>query len=118
MGLTVRRGDIVVLQYPIKKYFSFICNEAHARGAKVVALIHDLGSMRRRKLTIEKEISRLMHADYVIASNDTMKGWLLQHGFTHGLGALQLFDYRSASTCPDIVASERTALPRVVYAGH
>lgn len=117
LGLTVRRGDIVVLQYPIKKYFSFICNEAHARGAKVVALIHDLGSMRRRKLTIEKEILRLMHADYVIASNDTMKGWLLQHGFTHGLGALQLFDYRSASTCPDIVASERTALPRVVYAG-
>ena len=117
LGLTVKPGDIVVLQYPIKKYFSFICDEAHARGAKVVALIHDLGSMRRRKLTVKKEISRLMHADYVIASNATMRDWLSQQGYKHGLGALQLFDYRSVSVCTKTREDGRTALPRIVYAG-
>jgi glycosyltransferase involved in cell wall biosynthesis len=97
MMFTVRRGDVIVLQYPVKKYFSFICDCAHLHHAKVVALIHDLGSMRRKKLTVEKEISRLMHADYVIASNDTMAEWLADHGYSKGLGALGLFDYRSES---------------------
>lgn len=117
LSMTVRRGDIVVLQYPVKKYFAFVCNMAHAHGAKVVAIIHDLGSMRRRKLTVAKEIRRLMHADYVIASNATMKDWLSKNGFTNGLGALQLFDYRSASPCRERAARNSEAVPRVVYAG-
>ena len=117
LSMTVRRGDIVVLQYPVKKYFAFVCNMAHAHGAKVVAIIHDLGSMRRRKLTVAKEIRRLMHADYVIASNATMKDWLSKNGFTNGLGALQLFDYRSASPCRERSAEDPETVPRVVYAG-
>ncbi|MBP5628322.1 MAG: galactofuranosyltransferase [Bacteroidaceae bacterium] len=103
MMFCVKRGDSILLQYPIKKYFAFICRVARMRGAKTTALIHDLGSMRRKKLTVEKEIRRLMHADHVIASNETMKGWLRDHGFTKPLGALGLFDYRSKA--------ERTTWP-------
>lgn len=103
MVFCVKRGDSILLQYPIKKYFAFICRVARMRGAKTMALIHDLGSMRRKKLTIEKEIRRLMHADRVIASNETMKCWLRDHGFTKPLGALGLFDYRSKA--------ERTTWP-------
>ena len=40
---------------------------AHMRGARVVVIIHDLGSFRRKALTPEKEICRLNHADYIIA---------------------------------------------------
>ena len=79
-----------------------------------MALIHDLGSFRRKKLTIEKEINRLMHADYVIASNDAMKTWLKEHGYQHPLGALQLFDYRSTSQSRGQQPSEHL---RLVYAG-
>ena len=113
----LRKGDIVVLQYPVKKYFAFLCRAAHLRGAKVVTLIHDLGSMRRRKLTISQEIDRLMHADYVIASNDVMRQWLDKHGCTHPLGALGLFDYRSKTTHQE---KENTGAPKersIVYAG-
>ena len=39
----IQKGDVVVLQYPVKKYFSFICNMAHIKEAKTVSLIHDLG---------------------------------------------------------------------------
>ena len=114
----LRKGDVVVLQYPVKKYFSFLCRVAHLRGAKVVALIHDLGSMRRKKLTIHKEINRLMHADYVIASNEVMRMWLSKHGYTHPLGALGLFDYRSV-TCHQEKAGEQKGpwTPSIVYAG-
>ena len=114
--LRVRKDDTLVLQYPVKKYFSFICNVAHLRGAHVIALIHDLGSMRRKKLTVEKEISRLMHADYVIASNEVMKEWLHAHGFTHSLGALGLFDYRSQST-HSAEHDKQGGEPILVYAG-
>ena len=49
MSSKVQKGDIIVLQYPVKKYFSLICRIAHRRGAKTIALIHDLGCMRRKK---------------------------------------------------------------------
>ena len=113
---SVRQDDIVFLQYPVKKYFAFLCRVAHLRGAKTIALIHDLGSFRRKKLTVEKEIARLMHADYVIASNDQMRHWLEEHGYRHPLGSLGLFDYRSPAE--NIHKESRlSGRPRLVYAG-
>lgn len=49
----LHKGDILLLQYPLKKYFTFVCRIAHLRGAKVIALIHDLGCMRRKALTVK-----------------------------------------------------------------
>lgn len=114
--LRVRPGDIVFLQYPIKKYFAFICSVARLRGAKTVALIHDLGVFRRKKLTEKKEISRLMCADYVIASNETMEQWLKAHGLTKSTGALGVFDYQSEARCRE-TSSYTPGQARVVYAG-
>ncbi len=114
---SVRRGDVILLQYPVKKYFSFLCNVAHWQGAKTAALIHDLGSFRRKKLTVEKEISRLMHADYVIASNDEMKRWLQEHGYQHPLGSLGLFDYRSDAENRHCGGGPAASCLRLVYAG-
>lgn len=111
----LRRGDILVLQYPLKKYYVFICNMAHLRGAKVVTVIHDLGSFRRRKLTIEHEINRLNHSDYVIAHNEKMKKWLVEHGSKSKLGTLEIFDYLSTSVA---AISSKVEKPfRILYAG-
>ena len=77
-----------MLQYPLKKYFTFVCNMAHQRGAKVIVIIHDLGSFRRKALTVEQEISRLNHADYIIAHNEKMKKWLEDNGCKAKLGVL------------------------------
>lgn len=114
--IMLRRGDKLVLQYPVKKYFSFICFMAHIKGAKTMALIHDLGSFRRKKLTVRKEIHRLSHADFVIASNDRMKSWLENHGLTTQMGALGLFDYRSPST-PQSYQHTIGQPYHIVYAG-
>ena len=91
------KGDILVLQYPLKKYYELVCDMAHARGAKVVTLIHDLGSFRRKALTVEREIVRLNHSDVVIAHNDNMCAWLRDNGCRSRLLPLGIFDYLTPS---------------------
>ncbi len=112
---SLRKNDVLFLQYPVKKYFSFLCDIARMKGAHAVALIHDLGSFRRKKLTVEKEIRRLSHANYIIASNDNMASWLKEHGLRKPVGSLGLFDYRSNSPCQKTTTEKSNA--RVVYAG-
>lgn len=113
-ALKVRRGDTVFLQYPVKKYFTLICRIARMRGAVTVALIHDLGSCRRRKLTVEQEIRRLNHADTVIATNAVMERWLVEHGIASRHDSLGLHDYLSdAEAAPEATGEAMS----VAYAG-
>lgn len=93
---SLRKGDVLIVQYPLKKYFSFVCNVAHWRGCKVVTIIHDLGSFRRKKLTPKEEIKRLDHSDCIIAHNESMKQWLLDHNSKAHIISLQVFDYLSS----------------------
>lgn len=92
-----------------------MCQIAHCKGAKVVVVIHDLGSFRRKKLTVAQEIRRLGHADYIIAHNSRMKQWLLDNGCKVPLGVLEIFDYLSETTASShLVPSQPYG---VVYAG-
>ena len=111
----MHKGDRLILQYPFKKYFTFICRMAHQKGVKVIVLIHDLGSFRRKALTIKQEINRLNHADYIIAHNDRMKAWLEEHHCKAQIGKLGIFDYLSESTAKpkDVIRKPYS----VVYAG-
>lgn len=93
--LLLRKGDLLFLQYPIKKYFSFLCHVARMKGAVTVALIHDIGSIRTHRLTPQQEVKRLSNSDYIIASNEKMIEWLKEHGMKKPMVPLQLFDYRS-----------------------
>lgn len=112
---TVSKDDVLVLQYPLKKFYPFVCRMAHLRGCKVVTLIHDLGSFRRKKLTIPQEIKRLSASDVLIVHNKFMKQWLEEQGYGKPMVCLDIFDYLS-----DTVASERPApgsVYKVTYAG-
>lgn len=86
---------ILFLQYPMKKYYYLVCTIAQLRGCKVIALIHDLGSFRRKKLTVNKEMKRLKKTDYIIALNSKMAEWLKENGFEGGIGSLGIWDYLS-----------------------
>ncbi len=115
-SLSLRRGDVLVLQYPVKKYFSFLCRVARARGVRVVAFIHDLGTFRRRALTVEKEISRLAMAGEVIAANASMASWLRARGLSVPVYEMGLHDYLStARPAADVAVPRRKT--EVVYAG-
>ncbi len=94
-SMLVRKGDVLVLQYPLKKYFSFCCNIAHSRGAKVITVIHDLNSFRSKRLTPEQERARLDHSDVIIAHNEKMQTLLEGYGLQHPIVQLGIFDYLS-----------------------
>lgn len=113
---TIPRNGILFLQYPMKKYFSFVCAIAHLKNTKTVTVIHDLGTFRRKKLNAAKEIKRLNGADYIIAQNETMLNWLKDHGYKKGLGVLGIFDYLSESTN---TSHQKSSSPRYIvnYAG-
>ena len=114
-GFCLHKGDMLVLQYPLKKYYSFVCNIAHFRGCKVITLIHDLGCFRRKKQTEAQEILRLNHADYIIAHNDVMKKWLEDRNCQAQVGSLEIFDFLSPSQ-PE--GTDKIRKPyRVTYAG-
>lgn len=98
MMFCVRRTDIIVLQYPVKKYYTFLCRIARWRGAKTITVMHDLMALHRHRISISTEASRLSHTDYIIASNDAMKRWIESLGVKCPIGSLGLFDYRSEAT--------------------
>ena len=112
----LHRGDVLILQYPLKKYYVYVCRMAHLRGCKVVTLIHDLGSFRRQKLTILHEITRLNYSDYVIAHNSAMKNWLQEQGCKAILGELEIFDYLSEGINVKEYATSQSPY-KVLYAG-
>ena len=93
MMFCIRKGDRLVLQYPVKKYFSFICRVAHWRKAQIIVIIHDLMSLHRKRVTLETELSRLSKGDVIIASNEKMQQWLAAQGLQRPMTPLGLFDY-------------------------
>lgn len=111
----LRKGDTLVLQYPLKKYYAFVCRTAHARGAKVITVIHDLGSFRRKALTVGQETRRLSHSDCIIAHNDNMRRHLVKAGCKAPIVTLKIFDYLSDTSMPE--SHEPVKPYTVVYAG-
>lgn len=113
----MKKDDTIVLQYPLKKYFSFVCHIAHLKGANPICVIHDLGSFRRKKLTIKQEIKRLSNSDYIIASNKAMASWLKEYGMKKPLGDLGLFDYLSGNEGTTKSMDSDSGTKKVVFAG-
>lgn len=114
-SVQLSKGDILFLQYPLKKYFTYICKVAHLRGARVAVLIHDLGSFRRKALTVGQELKRLGNADYIIATNAVMADHLKSLGLKCPIGSLDAWDYLTATD--PIPSRVRENDIRVAYAG-
>lgn len=95
LPLKIEPGDTLLIQYPFKKFYSYICYIANLRGAKTITLIHDLGSFRRKRLSEKKEIKMLSGTDFIIAHNETMCNWLIERKIQKPVISLDLFDYLS-----------------------
>lgn len=53
-SLLLSPNDRLVLQYPLKKYYTWICRIAHLRNAKVITLVHDLVLFEEENLPYHK----------------------------------------------------------------
>ena len=111
----VKKGDVVLVQYPFKKYYELVCNLTHMKGGKVITLIHDLGSFRRKKLTVEQENVRLNHTDVLIVHNEAMQDFLVKNGFRKPIVTLGIFDYLALTEGKTPSKGEEEW--QVVYAG-
>lgn len=94
---TLKKGDVLLIQYPFKKFYVCQCAISHMKGARTVTLIHDLGTFRRHKLTASQEIAKLSHTDYIIVHNPCMMKWIKDNGCEIPMGSLDIFDYLSDS---------------------
>lgn len=112
---TIHKGDTLIIQYPFKKFYEHQCRIAHWKGAKVITLIHDLGTFRRHKLTANQEIIRLSHSDYIIAHNPTMMQWLINNGCKKKIVSLDIFDYLAETNPKD--SDLQSPYNHIVYAG-
>lgn len=114
-SVNLHKNDILLIQYPLKKYYSFMCRIARLKGARTITLIHDLGSFRRQKLTIPQEIKRLNQSHYIIAHNTSMQKWLQDNGLSVDNGCLEIFDYLSAQPAPE--RTPNLSSFKIIYAG-
>lgn len=112
---SIKKNDLIVIQYPFKKYYVFLCKIANLKGAKTISLIHDLGSFRRKKLNAKQEKKRLAHSHYLISLNCYMKEFLVNSGYTQAIGSLEMWDYLSPSTPK--ASNKNKSIPEVIYAG-
>ncbi len=113
----IGKGDTILIQYPFKKFYVIQCNIAHFKGAKVITLIHDLGTFRRRKLTAKQEIKRLSHSDVIICHNKNMNDWLKKHGCQQPLVNLEIFDYLSVEQPSANQTQTKDTISSIVFAG-
>lgn len=94
LGLSrLRRGDVLVVQYPVKGYLPLIRKVAAAKGVKTVALLIDLDSFREKTLTPEQEIPILNSFDAILTHNVSMRRWLASHGCTSLMVDYEIMDY-------------------------
>lgn len=112
----MKKGDMLFLQYPMKKFYYMACTLAKMKGGRVVAVIHDLGAFRRHKLTPEGENKRLSKTDFLVVHNPTMRDYLTEHGYKGGIHCLQIFDYLAPNEPADYAVPHTPW--RVVYAGN
>jgi glycosyltransferase involved in cell wall biosynthesis len=113
--IKLKKGDVIFLQYPYKKFYKITCLTAHLKGAKVVAVVHDLGAFRRHKLTEQEENKRLNATDCLIVHNEAMEEHLLKYGFKKPILNLGIFDY-IVGVKPQEVQPAHTPWS-IVYAG-
>lgn len=118
-ALRLRRGDVLVLQYPAK-YYSTICRIAHRKGVRVVTFIHDLDCFRVKRRSVEGEMRLMNLSDALIGCNPTVCRWLADNGYVgHNkrgiIVPMHVFDFMSDAQCVDRRSVGITR--KVVYAG-
>lgn len=124
---TVEPGSWIIVQHPNENIYMAnryidVCRKI--KDCHFIALIHDLNSIRKSLMAGEDPLTRrnqladdvlLKKFDYLICHNDSMKEYLVEHGFDgNRIIVLGIFDYLHDCELPQM----RTKEKRVVIAGN
>ena len=98
-----QKGDLILYQHPSYGYriSLFWCNLIQKKRVRLVALIHDLESLRmglavnyNAKTSNIADVILLNQMDYIICHNDKMKQYLTKNGISEKkIYSLEIFDY-------------------------
>ncbi len=124
---TLKKGDILLIQFPVIQHSLLQFLPVHAarrRGVRIVLLIHDLDTLRggkKENKSLPKEMrlfleekTLLKEADRIIVHNDRMKAALAEIGVDQRkMRSLGIFDYLA----PDGLFAEADRKGPVVIAG-
>ncbi len=102
----MRKGDVLVVQYPLKIYVPLILRMAKKKGIETVALLIDLDSFREKQLTPAEEVALLNKFDVVLTHNVGMRKWLEEHGCISKLIDYEIMDYLHGESTPLLEAPE------------
>ncbi len=91
--LRIKKDSTICIQYPLKKYYHFIVIIAKLKKCKIITIIHDLRSSRKRKISIKEEISLFNKNNLIISHNHKMTKWLCDNGLKTQIKNLEIFDY-------------------------
>lgn len=108
---------ILFIQYPTKKYYVLLCRVAHLKNTRVISLIHDLGSFRRKRISIEQEIGRLNHSDFIIATNQKMTDWLTDNKVKAKIDSLGVWHFLSKDERKPEFRLDNNSSYSICYAG-
>lgn len=93
----LEKGDSLIIQYPYYgKYYKDIyriISKLRDRGVKVIAVIHDIISLRDIEKDIKEEIALLNNLDVLISHNTEMTKFLRDNGIRNKIVNLNIFDY-------------------------
>lgn len=95
----LKNGDVLIVQYPqhgkknksMTRNFKFLKD----RGVKLIAIIHDIKSLREQesKEEVQYEIDTLNTFSVVVSHNNSMTKWLKENGYKNQVANLGIFDY-------------------------
>lgn len=96
--LKLRRGDYIVLEHPYTYHYEkllgkFVFFISKIKKVKTILIIHDINSIRFRKIAVKDEINIFNYYDYIICHNNVMELFLKENGCHVKIFVLGLFDY-------------------------
>lgn len=107
----------ICTQYPNNKFRGLILFFAKLKRCKIITIVHDVRSLKRRTKDIEKELSKIICSDVIIVHNESMKQWFLEQGTKIPVIVLGIFDYVSNEKPIQNKETKAEDIYKIAYAG-
>lgn len=91
--LRLKKGSTVCTQYPFKKFYRYTAWGARLKKCKLVTIVHDVTSLKKRHLDPTSEIALLSRSETLIVHNTSMARWFSENGINADMVSLEAFDY-------------------------
>ena len=116
--LRLKRGSTVCLQYPFKKFYRYAVWGARLQKCRLLTIVHDMTSLKKRHLDPASEIALLSQSEVLIVHNAAMATWFKEQHVNAKLVNIEAFDYLHEPKVETRKSATDLNMLRVVFAGN